>query len=313
MSQADISAFFEGYWKVVCSKVRRPLSGIVLPDEIVVREATAVFEEFLERYNVLPSRGETGKFLTGRALRRALEATAKARTKAGDADLYRSPDEQFYEHNLDLARLQERNGDGRFKSPEWGGLPDILKGRALSVLRRCGVPEDACEDVFVDCLAVLATVRERDGIAPIEKLTVFEEVVPLFTTMVHNRGISWLRKLSAQKNRPNNPAYGESLDDPDRFISPASDGGDGGPFDALTFDRMHDSCSDSLTELEWHILTALFVEANVTRGDLAQDPQVMRLMGVKPSSSLGNRRRHLNKHLESALDKLGKCLKTRDF
>jgi len=176
------------------------------------------------------------------------------------------------------------------------------------------VSEHACEDVFIDCLAALATLREKGSAAPIEQLTVFEEVVPLFTTMAHNRGVSWLRKQSAQKNRPNNPAYGESLDDPDRFLAPASAGAGGDDaWSGLTFDRMYAACQDCLIGLEWHILTALFVEGNVTRGDLADDAQVMEMMGVKSSSSLGNRRRHLNKHLESALDKLGNCLKTKDL
>ena len=294
--------------------MRRPLSGILLPDDLVVSGARAVFEEFLQTYETLPPRAEVSSFLTGRARQRALDLIAAARAESGDADLYRDPDApQFYERNLDLGSLQKRSPDGRYESPEWGGLPDVLKGRALAVLRRCGVAEDACEDVFVDCLAVLATVREKDGAAPIEQLTIFEEVVPLFTTMVHNRGVSWLRKQSAQKNRPNNPAYGESLDDPDKFITPASDAAPDEPFAGLTFDRMHASCSDCLSKLEWHILTALFVEANITRGELSDDPEVMQMMGVKASSSLGNRRRHLNKHLESALDKLGNCLKTRDF
>ncbi|MFT4548431.1 MAG: hypothetical protein ACI8XO_000868 [Verrucomicrobiales bacterium] len=312
--QVDISAFFDAYWRVVCAKVRRPLSGVLLPDDVVVDEATLVFEEFLAEFDSLPSSGEIGTFLTGRALRRGLEATACARAREDDPQRFYNPEEQFYDRNLDLVSLQQRSGDGRFESTEWGGLPSVLKGRAVAVLRRCGVPDGAIDDVFVDCLAALAIVREKDGIAPIEQLTIFEEVVPLFTTMVHNRGVSWLRKQSAQKNRPNNPAYGESLDDPDKFITPASDqAGGGGPFDGLTFDAMYESCCDCLSELEWHILTALFVEANVTRGDLANDSVVMKMMQVKASSSLGNRRRHLNKHLESALEKLGDCLKTRDF
>ena len=299
---------------MVCAKIRRPLSGVLLPDALVVAGARSVFDDFLRTFSELPARGEIGSFLTGRARQRSLDLVAEARAESGDPDLYRDPDEpQFYEHNLHLERLQQRTADNRYESPEWGELPPVLKGRALAVLRRCGVPEDACEDVFVDCLAVLATVRVKDGTAPIDQLTIFEEVVPLFTTMVHNRGVSWLRKQSAQKNRPNNPAFGESLDDPDRFIAPASQAAGGDPFEGLTFERMHASCSDCLSELEWHILTALFVEANVTRGELSDDPEVMRMMGVKASSSLGNRRRHLNKHLESALDKLGNCLKTRDL
>ena len=210
-----------------------------MPDEVVVREASAVFEEFLDAYDSLPPRGELAKFLTGRAQRRSLEAVARGRAEAGNPERYRDLSQQFYERNLDLAELQRRSDDARFESPEWDGLPAILKGRGIAVLRRCGVPEDACEDVFIDCLAVLATVREKDGIAPIEQLTIFEEVVPLFTTMVHNRGVSWLRKQTAQKNRPNNPAFGESLDDPDKFLAPASDvpaGGD--PWEGLTL-RSH--------------------------------------------------------------------------
>jgi len=259
-------------------------------------------------------RGEAGKFLTQRALRRGLEAVASARLESGDPERYHDPEIRFYERNLDLAELQKRSPDGSFNAAEWAGLPDVLRGRAMAILRRCGVQDADCEDVFVDCLAVLAKVREQDGQAPIEKLTVFEEVVPFFSTMVHNRGVSWLRKLSAQKNRPNNPAYGESLDDPDKHLTPASGGEHGDePWNGVTFDRMFEACRECLSELEWHILTALFVEANVTRGDLAEDPQVMQMMGVKEASSLGNRRRHLNKHMESALEKLGNCLKTKDF
>ena len=143
MSQLDISAFFEGYWKVVCAKVRRPLSGIRLPDELVVREATAVFEEFLGAYDSLPPRGEIGKFFTGRALRRSLEATAAARKEAGDAQLYHNPDEQFYESNLDLDELQKRTADGSFESSEWGGLPGVLWHATTSQHRESAPLQDA--------------------------------------------------------------------------------------------------------------------------------------------------------------------------
>jgi hypothetical protein len=294
--------------------VRRPLSGLLLPESVVVELATRVFEDFYAEHESMPSRAEGAKFLLGRAIREAVEHTADARAAAADHELYHNPDEQLYEHNLDLAELQRQDADARFTGAAWEGLPNVLRGRAWAVLRRCGVPEDECEDLFIDTLAALAHVREKDGRAPVQQLTVFEEVVPLFTTMVHNRGVSWLRKRSALKNRPNNPEFAESLDDPDKYYPPAADdSSDAGPWDGLSFDRIYESCRDCLSALEWHMLTVLFVEANATRGDLAADPWVMEQMDVEAASSMGNRRRHVNKHLQSALDKLGNCLRTHDF
>lgn len=314
VAKADPDRFFDRYWRKVCAKVRRPLSGLLLPEEAVAGLATRVFEAFYTEFDAMPARAEGAKFLLGRALREALEHTAAERERSGDRDRFHNPEEQLYDHNLDLLALQQHSAEGRLNSPEWNHLPAVLRGRAWSVLRRCGVPEDECEDLFIDTLAALAQVREKDDRAPIEQLTVFEEVVPLFTTMVHNRGVSWLRKRSARKNRPNNPEFAESLDDPDRHkVAASTADATAGPWDGLSFDRIYEGCRDCLSELEWHVLTVLFVEANATRGDLADDPWVMEQMGVSPASSMGNRRRHLNRHLQSALDKLGNCLKTRDL
>lgn len=311
MSSSDPAALFESYWRSVCAKARRPVGGLLLPDERVLEIATGVFEAFLDHFKALPKRAEIGEFMLLRARREALLATAEARRTAADPELYAESPEHFYGANLNLAALQSRDGDAGFNDPEWQKLPAALRARAFVVLKRAGIPEPEREDLFSECLAALVVVRERDGRAPIEALTVFEEIIPLFSTMTHHRAVSWQRKQSTQKNRPNDPSYGTSLDDPDRHLEPQAH--DEGPWAGLTFERIYDSCRECLSELEWHILTRLFVEADATRGDLAEDVWVLEQMEVSISVSLASKRRHLNRHLQSALDKLGACLREKDL
>ncbi len=311
MQQKDIGTLFERYWRVVCTKAARPLGGVCLPAERVEAIATRVFDEFLETFDELPPKGEMSAFFSGAARREALEETARCREKSSDPDVFHEPEHALSENNLVLAGLQERSESGEYEGADWENLPAILRPRGASILRRQGVPEADIEDVFMECLALLVKPRPSDGQTPIEMITVFEEIGPLFTTMTHNYGVSWVRKQSTQRNRPNHPSYAESIDDPDRKAPPPADR-DSGPWADLTFDRIYCACGDCLDELQWHILTALFVEANVTRGDLASDPWVLDKMGVDESASMGKKRRFLNQHLQSALDQLGNCLRTRD-
>ncbi len=159
-------------------------------------------------------------------------------------------------------------------------------------------------------LAGLVRGRRSDGLAPIEKLAVFEELAPTFSTILSHRAIDWCRRNNAQKNRPNAApsleAIAEALDRPVELADPASIPDD--DLGSLRFEEIYERCADALTALEWRLVYEVYVAAERTRGELIEDPAILAAMGTDGSGSTATRRRRLNDHLESALAKLARRL-----
>lgn len=318
MPTAERAQWIQALWTAVCQRVQRPVAGVRLEAAEVERIAHQLIEAFFLAYPDGPSSKEAAlHWLAQRAAPRALEWVAAQRRLTGNWDASRDPEATWWEKNPDFDELRHRTSEGSLTSRAWHEVGAILHRRARPVLMRAGVGEDDVEDVFMETLAELTQAR-RDEAGPLEKMTVFEELPRFFATMVERRGISWLRKQSARKRQATNPALAEPLDAPESPIlrtlsDPRTSSPAGQPWENATFDRIHAACRDALSEFEWYLVTALFVEGTHTRLDLAEDRWVLEQLGVTPSDSESKRRRRLNLFIEEALAKLGRRLEHCDL
>jgi len=279
-----------------------------------------LFAEFLDAHRDPPVSLEAAQaWLAERAGPAALAQVAAARAQAGDPDLFRDAASAAWEHNPDFDALRRRDDEGVLTSPDWSMAEPVLRRRALPVLRRMGVKDEDAEDVVMEALGELTQARP-DGGGPLDKMWVFEELPRFFATMAERRGISFLRKQSAQKRQPSHPANADPLDAPDSAVrrtlaDPRSGRPDEpkAPWENATFDAIHAACRTVLSDFEWFLLTALFVEDTHTRLDLASDPWVLEQLDIPTTASESKRRRRLNLFIEEALIRLGRALEKADL
>ncbi len=316
MATKEAAQWIDVLWPAVCARTRRPVAGVLLNAGAASGVAEEIFEGFLEQFPTQPGTWEhVQHWLTTRAAPAALEWVAGERARTGNNEAFRDPDRTAWERNPDFASLRRRTADGALTSRDWGMVEPILWRRSASVLTRLGVAEDDARDVFMETLAELTQARTEPG--PLEKMSVFEELPRFFATMIERRGISWLRKVSAKKRQPTNPAFTDRLDDPDstlsRTLTDPRSVQNGEPWRHANFDRIHAACRGALSEFEWHLVVALFVEGTHTRLDLAEDAWVLDHLGAARGDSESKRRRRLNLFIEEALAKLGRQLETCDI
>jgi hypothetical protein len=308
--------WIDDLWPAVCARARRPVTGVLLDPGAAAEVAAGLFGGFLDAFPRPPAAREVVQhWLTTRAAPHALERAALERRRLADWNACRDPRRLAWERNPDFDDLRHRTADGALTSREWSAAEPILWRRAAPVLSRLGLGDEDARDVFMECLAELTQARTDPG--PLDAMHVFEELPRFFATMVERRGISWLRRQSAQKRRPVNPAFTERLDEPESPIArtlsdPRSDAA-ANPLARASFDRIRLACGPALTDFEWHLVNALFVEGTHSRLDLAGDPWVLENMGIPPSASESKRRRRLNLFIEEALSKLGRELEICDL
>ncbi len=320
MSDLLPSDWLDVLWPAVCARVRRPVAGVCLDGSATAEVASGLFGMFLAEHDDPPGSLEASQaWLAERASASAVAWVARARLRAGNPDLHRDAEAAFWERNPDFDALRVRDVDGVLTSPHWGMAGSVLRRRALPVLARLGVRDEDAEDVVMEALGELTQAR-LDGAGPLEKMAVFEELPRFFATMAERRGISWLRKQSARKRQPSNPALADPLDAPDSLVrrtltDPRSTRPDSpqSPWENASFDAIFAACRAALTDFEWHLLTTLFVEGTHTRLDLANDPWVLGQIGIAGSASESKRRRRLNLFIEEALSRLGRALDKADL
>lgn len=308
-------------WQLVTRWAGRPFGGVVLPATEAGKVAVTVFEDLPRVWPRLPAHAELLGWLQREAQQRALVHTARQRAATCQPDLWHDPAWQPGEPVLDMAALRRRDARGGYSSPEWQRLHDVLKRRALRILPgvRHGaltLPESAADDVFMEALAELIRERPEKGTL-LDELPLWEHVPPVFNTIVKRRGIDWLRREAQRKNEPNASSRQSSFDDPDTHLAevlpdPASSGGVSDPLHGVTFDRIYRACAKCLTDIQWHIITAIYIEETATRLDLASNEDLLRQLDVSPASSESTRRRAINAQLEAAITHLAECLQTRD-
>ncbi len=312
------AAWISRLWPMVCGRARRPVGGIALPVAAAGEVATAVFEEFLDAFPRAPGSWEAVQhWLTARVAPLALAKAAALRRREGDWQAARDETRVSWERNPNFDTLRRRGPGGELVSEEWTLVYPILWQRSVPVLRKLGISDEDARDVFSETMVELTAPRDDAG--PLEKMLVFEELPRFYAMMVERRGITWLRKISAQKRAPTNPALGDSLDAPDSLLAMAMADpvsvahAAARPWERVGFDRIYTACKAALTDFEWHLVEALFVEGSHTRLSLAGDPWVLGHLGLPVDASESKRRRRLNLFIESALSRLGAELENHDL
>ena len=314
------AGWLEVLWPAVCARVQRPVAGVRLDAAGTARVAASVLSGFLDAHAEPPAGVEAAQqWLAGRAAPAALAWVAAERRRTGDPELHRDAEALSWERNPDFDALRARGPGGALTSRDWALAEPVLRRRALPVLARMGVKDEDAEDVIMEALGELTQAR-TDGGGPLEKMQIFEELPRFFATMAERRAISWLRKQSARKRQASHPALAEPMDAPDsaarRTLADPRSGrphDPHAPWESATFDAIHRACRTALTDFEWHLLTALFVEGTHTRLDLANDPWVLEQAGLDPAASESKRRRRLNLYIEEALARLGRALEHADL
>jgi hypothetical protein len=301
--------FFEKLWRATYRRAKRPVEGVLVPDDAAAALAGEIFENLLDRYKSRPPDAEFSAEALEGAHDHSRHNVAQDRTKQSDPQVCHDPEDNRYERNLNLDRLQEKEGGG-FSHREWNGLDPILRPFGFHLLLRKGLGNQDAEDVYLETFAELARERAKDGKAPIESIVVFEEVIPLFSKMIQFRTIDWRRKQSALKNQPNTQSSFEDLTEREdgamQFEDESAD--PGRDLGALSFDEIYRQCGEILNECQWHLIFTIYVAQSATMGELCDDPEILAQLGLEPSHSISKKRRILNEALEEALEKLQKCL-----
>jgi len=300
MSPTHPEKHLEKCWEACWHRARRPVEGVLVPEEQAAQIAEQVMRNIAMDFNELPPEAE----FAARVIQETTEATrdivAGLRRKQADPQLHHDPSDRRYPQNLDLDRLQRVNPERGFQDPEWNRLPQMLRPLALATLNRKGISGHDAEDVFNDTLVELVREREDSRTAIIQEPTVFEELIPLHARIVQYRAIDWYRRRGAMKNQPNS---GESFDAmtadserPFQFEDPA--GGE------ISFETIYNECREALTATEWKLIYALYVAQTETVQSLVVNDRICAKLGIKDGASMSTRRRVIAEMVEEALDKI---------
>jgi DNA-directed RNA polymerase specialized sigma24 family protein len=300
MSPTSPQKHLQKCWEACWHRARRPVEGVLLPEEQATAIAERVMRNIALDFEKLPAEAE----FTARVIEETTEATrdlvAGERRKIADPQLHHDPADRRYPQNLDLDRLQRLHPERGYQDPEWNRLPDMLRPLALATLSKRGIRGHDAEDVFIETLAELVREREESQRAPIQEPTVFEEIIPLHTRIVQFRAIDWFRRRGARKNQPN---AGESFDqltgDPERPLQFEDSAAA-----AMTFEKIYKECRESLSSTEWNLLYTLYVAQSATVQDLIQNDKLCAKLGIKAGASFSTRRRAISEMVEAALGKI---------
>ena len=300
MSPEHPQKHLEKCWEACWHRARRPVEGVLIPEERAVEIAERVMRNIALDFQEVPPEAE----FTARVIQETSETTrdlvAGERRKRSDPQLHHDPEDRRYSQNLDLDRLQRADPERGFQDPEWNRLPQVLRPLALATLSRKGIQGADAEDVFSDTLVELVRERENNKSAPILDPRVFEELIPLHARIVQFRAIDWFRRRSALKNQPN---AGESFDaltgDPDRPLQ-----FEDGASDTISFEKIYNECREALSPVEWQLVYTLYVAQTATVQDLIQNDRLCGKLGIKPGASASTRRRVIAEMVEAALKKI---------
>jgi DNA-directed RNA polymerase specialized sigma24 family protein len=261
---------------------------------------TAVMEQFLTTYPSLPGELQAFSFVHTTAITLALTATRHARLAAARADLWHDPQHRSSTPVVDLAALQQ---DG--SSRAWDDLILTMKPRTLGLLRQEGLSQHDAEDLFAESIAGMVKPR-GDGTAVIQDLLVYEQLPALFLTIVKRRHANHLRYQQAQMRALENTVALDTIDDELTSSNWAAEAAD--PFSGLTLARLAEECAHTLTPLQQHILSVLYIEESASYMEVASATWFVSAVGLKASASEATRRRALDAQHDSALDQLARSL-----
>lgn len=306
--------FLQTCWGTAFVKAQAPVKGVTLPNDKVLALLTDVFRRAGRQFDADSNHAEVAAFIVEHARFEALATIAEERKLSRDHNRYRNSDVQSYDFgdNPDFDRLKTRDASGVLNSPELEWLFPALRPIAVGTFRKDGTSERDSEEVFSNCLQKLTMPRKSTGVAPIEALTIFEEVFPFFNKLVQNEAVNRIRQVAALKNKANVQESVEALEESDRspvqFADPSSQSTDDFP----GFDEIYKLCGDSLDELEWRLVTALYMDSGVTKNQLLNNEALMAELGLANVSQI-SRWRGLSKKLGFALTKMRKRLEEENY
>lgn len=295
----------ERAWQACLAKALRPIEGVLLNRT----QASALAEKLLDKELGNASSIEGEASLTAHLIKTVTQSSkdtvAEDRLNTSNDDEHHDPNDKRYDNNLHLPGLKKQDHKGLFSDSEWNRLLDFLKPFGLNELKKKGILNQDAEDVYAETFAEL--VREKaEKQAPITRLTVFEEIIPLFVRMIQFRGLDWIRSRHAKKNQPNTQDSLEDLSSSERGGQQFED--QRTPSVAsekpLTFDAIYYQCQELLTPFEWKLVFSLYVAESVNMGEMIEDESVLQKLGLTKSDSSSTRRRRLNEQLDTTLTKL---------
>lgn len=300
-------------WSLTVRWAAQPVPGVLLSESARASIAEATLAKFMDRFPQLPSRADAVEFLQQEARLDALNITASTRQESREPLVWREPKWEPGGPGLLVPDLDA--SDPAVKNRAWQALIDSVRTLVSSVIRRQGVGEADVEDVFFQSINELNHIRPAKQSRLLDETAVFEQLPRLLAVVARNQAVGVMRSQSTRKNQPNDPKQTSSLSDPDspgqRVADPRAALWCDDPFSLLTFDQIHRHCRDALTEIQWHIIIGLFIDERQVI-DLCHDDELGRLMNFAGRSD-ATRRRHIGEQLQTALDELATCLKTRDL
>ena len=197
--------FLQTCWGTAFVKAQAPVKGVTLPNDKVQVILTDVFRRAGRLFDADSNHAEVAAFIVEHARVEALAKIAEERKLSKDHNRYRNSDVQSYDFgdNPDFDRLKTRDASGVLNSPELEWLFPALWPIAVGTFRKYGTSERDSEEVFSNCLQKLMMPRKSTGVAPLETLTIFEEVFPFFNKLVQNEAVNRIRQVAALKNKAN--------------------------------------------------------------------------------------------------------------
>lgn len=311
LTRAERENLLELVWPHVWRKTHRPIAGILLEAEECTKRAAIVLQDqfdFLsscERLDVaIPRLQQIASKLTTAWLR-------GHRDQSKDQDHGRDRELTRWAKNPWFTKLRQRSADGSFESKEWDSAEPILWQRSILIWKKLNIREDDARDVYMETLTDF--LKPRDEGCPLAAMELFEELPRLFSTVAERRGISWIRKQTALKNRPNHRAHAVSIDDEDTGVARSLTQDQKRDWGQLSFEEIRAACGEVLSEVEWYLLDAVYVKQSHTRNQLVDDPEMQEWLGIDASASLSTRQRQLNVLLADALARLGHAMRDTDF
>lgn len=292
-------------WRFGACWAGRPIAGLVLPKEVRSQVMLAVMELFMKVHPTAPGSIQSHIFVQQHAVRLALEAARQARLESGNPALWHDDTHRGTTPVIDLAVLQSDPA-----SLLWQDVINHCKPRALGLQRAEGLVGADAEDIFAESLAALLQPRQS-GTAILHDLLVYEQMPPLFLSIVRRRMINDLRHRRAAKR---SEALTLSLHDEEAhtfterraFTTWASDEAD--PLSGVTLSRLAQECADQLSSLQQHILTVLYIEESATYMEVATAPWFRQAMAIKTGASEATCRRTLDRVHDDALSTLARSL-----
>ena len=302
--------WLELVWPHVWRKTHRPMAGIVLGADECTQLAARTLQSQFDFLSECPQLDNAIARLQQVAAKESKAWLRGHRDQTQDQDHARDRALTLWAKNPWFTRLRQRSADGALASKEWDSAEPILWQRSVPIWKKLSIRDDDARDVYMETLADF--LKPRTEGCPLAMMDLFEELPRLFSTVAERRGISWIRKQTAMKNRPNHRSHAVSIDDEDTGVARTLSSTARSDWSQLNFDEIRDACGDVLSDAEWFLLDAIYVKQSHTRNQMVDDPEMQEWLGIDASASLSTRQRQLNTILADALARLGKAMQDAD-